>query len=64
MEPKEKEIKLENGTTIVFTGNLNKKKLDNLLWSLLQNFEERISAPIPVSKQKTHARHSLKAFKL
>lgn len=49
MEPKEKEIKLENGTTIVFTGNLNKKKLDNLLWSLLQNFEERISAPAPVN---------------
>ncbi len=43
MESKEKEIKLENGTTIVFTGNLNKKKLDNLLWRLLQNFEERIS---------------------
>lgn len=49
MEPKEKEIKLENGTTIVFTGNLNKKKLDNLLWSLLQNFEERISTSVPVN---------------
>ncbi len=48
MEPKEKEIKLENGTIIVFTGNLNKKKLDNLLWSLLQNFEERISTSVPV----------------
>lgn len=49
MESKEKEIKLENGTTIVFTGNLNKKKLDNLLWSLLQNFEERISTSVPVN---------------
>ena len=46
MESKEKEIKLENGTTIVFTGNLNKKKLDNLLWRLLQNFEERISSSV------------------
>lgn len=49
MESKEKEIKLENGTTIVFTGNLNEKKLDNLLWSLLQNFEERISISAPVN---------------
>lgn len=49
MESKEKEIKLENGTTIVFTGNLNKKKLDNLLWSLLQNFEERISISAPIN---------------
>ena len=49
MESKEKEIQREKGTTSVLTGNLNKKKLDNLLWSLLQNFEERISAPIPVN---------------
>lgn len=49
MDSKEKEIKLENGTTIVFTGNLNKKKLDNLLWSLLQNFEERIRISTPVN---------------
>lgn len=49
MELKEKEIRLENGTTIVFTGNLNKKKLDNLLWSLLQNFEERISISASVN---------------
>lgn len=53
MESKEKEIKLENGTTIVFTGNLNKKKLDNLLWSLLQNFEERISISAPVNCPNT-----------
>ena len=53
MEPKEKEIKLENGTTIVFTGNLNKKKLDNLLWSLLQNFEERISTSASVNYPNT-----------
>lgn len=53
MESKEKEIKLENGTTIVFTGNLNEKKLDNLLWSLLQNFEERISTPVPVNCPNT-----------
>lgn len=53
MELKEKEIKLENGTTIVFTGNLNKKKLDNLLWSLLQNFEERISMQSAVNCPNT-----------
>lgn len=53
MESKEKEIKLENGTTIVFTGNLNKKKLDNLLWSLLQNFEERISTSASVNCPNT-----------
>lgn len=55
MEPKEKEIKLENGTTIVFTGNLNKKKLDNLLWSLLQNFEERISMQSSVNCPNTQS---------
>ena len=53
MESKRKEIKLENGTTIVFTGNFNKKKLDNLLWSLLQNFEERISTSAPVNCPNT-----------
>lgn len=53
MENNEKEIKLENGITIVFTGNPNKKKLDNLLWSLLQNFEERISISAPVNCPNT-----------
>ncbi len=53
MESKEKEIRLENGITIVFTGNFNKKKLDNLLWSLLQNFEERISMSSPVNCPNT-----------
>lgn len=53
MEFKETEIKLENGTTIAFTGNLNKKKLDNLLWSLLQNFEERISMQSAVNCPNT-----------
>lgn len=42
MKNQEKEIKLDNNVTVIFTGNENKKKLDEILWHLIRHFEERI----------------------
>ena len=42
MKNREKEIKLDNNVTVIFTVNESKKKLDELLWRLTRHFEERI----------------------
>ncbi len=43
MNNEEKEIKLDDKITVIFTGRENKKKMDEILWHLMKQFEERIS---------------------